>query len=341
MTTKRSLKYVRWGPLVSLLTVALIAGGLLASPAGAQAPTCQSAASDSDGDGWGWENNASCIVADSSNGSSNSGSSNNGSSNNGSTSTSQGIDTPTRIECANDFDPDGDGWGWENNQSCAHRPQAPTNLSIDSSGSILGATLTWDAVPGAAGYILYRDGQAFSEITGTSAPVGLLGPANYFVRSFRSGKSALSHASRPIQWNNDLAPVVTPDTDELIERGCRTGAPGENFGAELVRGSFRVGLFTVVPGDVFFEPTDVVGTNYFQVNADFVSDCDAERHVLELRDQRGLLVETFETDGALGGLGLPARRPVNDTSYTIVVTSHFFDGTTETSNTIVFTVQGK
>ena len=92
MIYPRRLKYVRFGPIIALVVLALMSATLLAAPAGAQTPTCQSAASDSDGDGWGWENNASCIVSDV---------------NEGSSTSPAAIDQATRIECANDFDPDG------------------------------------------------------------------------------------------------------------------------------------------------------------------------------------------------------------------------------------------
>ncbi len=80
-------------------------------------PTCASASSDVDGDGFGWENNRTCVVR----------------SNSAPAPATpipiapvQTTPVPTtppamtaRPECARaDSDPDGDGFGWENNQTC-------------------------------------------------------------------------------------------------------------------------------------------------------------------------------------------------------------------------------
>jgi len=105
----------------------------------AMLPVClNGAASDSDGDGYGWENNDSCIVdgaVSSSNSGSNSGS--NSSSNSSSDTclvtggSSAGASSPASSPAASSSsssghpscvsassDPDGDGFGWENNDTC-------------------------------------------------------------------------------------------------------------------------------------------------------------------------------------------------------------------------------
>jgi hypothetical protein len=82
-------------------------------------PYCCNSGSDPDGDGWGWENNQSCIVPGSSVeqdqcGGSSSSSSSSSSSGGGSCGTCGSYP----LCCSSSSDPDGDGWGWENNQSC-------------------------------------------------------------------------------------------------------------------------------------------------------------------------------------------------------------------------------
>ena len=70
-------------------------------------PVCQSAASDPDGDGHGWEQNASCLVANSSE---------------SEIGDIGSADTGGTIVCESAAsDSDGDGWGWENSQSCLVR----------------------------------------------------------------------------------------------------------------------------------------------------------------------------------------------------------------------------
>ncbi|MEM9456177.1 MAG: carbohydrate-binding domain-containing protein, partial [Myxococcota bacterium] len=86
-------------------------------------PVCGAGAVDPDGDGWGWENDASCIVDGSSPAM-------------GATPcgdqdpapTSDGIEvggTCFAVCGAGAIDPDGDGWGWENDASCIVDGSAP------------------------------------------------------------------------------------------------------------------------------------------------------------------------------------------------------------------------
>lgn len=78
--------------------------------------SCTSADSDPDGDGWGWENGQSCEVTEQSQqGGNNSGGGNQDNSNAGGTTTPTLL---TQICASASSDPDGDGWGWENNASC-------------------------------------------------------------------------------------------------------------------------------------------------------------------------------------------------------------------------------
>ena len=90
----------------------------------AMLPVCQSASSDSDGDGYGWENNDSCIVNGAITPPSNSGSGSNSGSNSGS-----GLRWPACVSAASD--PDGDGFGWENNDTC----QVTSNSSAGTGSS--------------------------------------------------------------------------------------------------------------------------------------------------------------------------------------------------------------
>ena len=77
---------------------------------------CSSSAADPDGDGWGWENNDSCQVI--------SGSAATppapGNATNTTTSpiTSNTVNSGIAVCSSTSFDQDGDGWGWENNDSC-------------------------------------------------------------------------------------------------------------------------------------------------------------------------------------------------------------------------------
>ena len=74
---------------------------------------CPSGSSaDPDGDGWGWESNQSCIVHGSS--ADPGGNYTCGGGGSGCGTASNGYP----ICCNASSDPDGDGWGWENNQSC-------------------------------------------------------------------------------------------------------------------------------------------------------------------------------------------------------------------------------
>ena len=77
-------------------------------------PVCERSDSDSDGDGFGWENSATCLVAVTpATGPANSPA-------DGSSSQSSGSTARALIPyCSNALsDPDGDGFGWENNASC-------------------------------------------------------------------------------------------------------------------------------------------------------------------------------------------------------------------------------
>ena len=89
-------------------------------------PVCALPDSDLDNDGWGWENNRSCrVVADTSGSESNSDTDNQNSGENDSAAStgSAGIH-PACI--SRDSDPDGDGFGWENNASCRVLPISAT-----------------------------------------------------------------------------------------------------------------------------------------------------------------------------------------------------------------------
>ncbi len=86
-------------------------------------PICASADSDPDGDGFGWEAGESCLVESTATGASTS----------SSTSTSS-VSSPGRSRvvrvCQNSSsDPDGDGFGWENNDSCRVLA-ASTSISV-------------------------------------------------------------------------------------------------------------------------------------------------------------------------------------------------------------------
>ena len=96
-------------------------------------PVCTAAAIDPDGDGWGWENNASCLVAGS--------------------APAQGApwcdegSSPPGLEVggtcypvctAAAIDPDGDGWGWENNASCLVAGSPPAQGASPCGGDSAG-----------------------------------------------------------------------------------------------------------------------------------------------------------------------------------------------------------
>ncbi len=78
-------------------------------------PTCSSANSDHDGDGYGWENNRSCLVAQSQQTTSSTSTEENQSQSNSDNKADSSDDRICRYASS---DPDGDGWGHENNQSC-------------------------------------------------------------------------------------------------------------------------------------------------------------------------------------------------------------------------------
>jgi len=98
-----------------------------------QRAECSSAASDPDGDGFGWENNATCIV-DTSDGRANAQFVNTQSS---STNTnSSGTNIAPRAACVSaDSDPDGDGFGWENNATCIVQQSSSSNTTSNNSSS--------------------------------------------------------------------------------------------------------------------------------------------------------------------------------------------------------------
>ena len=96
-------------------------------------PVCESASSDPDGDGYGWERSATCIIGTTSQ----------------SIVSSQPDTTPgvanagtsAALVCASaDSDPDGDGYGWENNRSClvtaASTTQPGNQAAQPSSGAL-------------------------------------------------------------------------------------------------------------------------------------------------------------------------------------------------------------
>ena len=91
-------------------TMALLAVGA----SQAATPVCSSAIFDSDGDGWGWENHRSCIVTSTTEITDPSDDAEN---------TPDTPDTPAYknrhpVCTGANADPDGDGWGWENQRSC-------------------------------------------------------------------------------------------------------------------------------------------------------------------------------------------------------------------------------
>ena len=91
---------------------------------------CKYLSSDSNGDGFGWEDNDTCII---------------GSTSSGSAPTATSGNTPDRVTAASDSskpvcrssssDPDGDGFGWENNQSCLVTGSSTVNTNSDSSSN--------------------------------------------------------------------------------------------------------------------------------------------------------------------------------------------------------------
>ena len=101
-------------------------------------PICQDPASDPDGDGFGWEQNASCLV-----GSSDTGTPQPDASPESPTTPTPDttITEPTRTDNAGGIpicmdpasDPDGDGFGWEQNASCLVSSSEPANPQPDAS----------------------------------------------------------------------------------------------------------------------------------------------------------------------------------------------------------------
>ncbi len=286
-----------FSPLAVLMLISIVGGVLFAAPAQAQTPICASAASDSDGDGWGWENEQSCIVAEEAPQPTES-----------QPSQPTALDTPTRAVCNNTFDPDGDGWGFENNQSCAHRPEAPTGLNIFSE-RFAPLLLSWNEVPGAAGYVVFRNGEAILETTELS--IFVPGQDTYFVKAFRQGKVAFSHASRPVQFNGERG-FTTSENDELAEPGCRTGRSGENLRptAALTRGE---------------DFTSSGGIDYAVLEFDeIVLDCDAAQHELIIEDENTGARRRSILSNDQATLTTSVRRVPGTTRITL--TSIFHDG---------------
>ncbi len=103
-------------------------------------PICSSGSSDADGDGWGWEDNASCIV--------------DASTSTSSTNTSSGGTSSTGARasrfpaCSSDqFDPDGDGFGWENNQTCVVSDETSGNTTGSAAPPPVAAALPGQRYP--------------------------------------------------------------------------------------------------------------------------------------------------------------------------------------------------
>lgn len=297
-----------------MLVVALVATTLAANPASAT-PTCSSAAADSDGDGWGWENGESCKVDTTGQAPD-------------SQTPSQGNDpyTATKPECQNSYDPDGDGWGWENNTSCAHKPAAPTNIRLDQirapSAHPHWFMLRWDAVDGAAGYVVYLNGSPIGETTDTYLLAGR-GTGNYFVKAYKPNRVAYSNPSRPVQGTGSGS--VTPATDALPENGCRTGAPGQN---------------NPVTDVTLSDPWrfELNGQQYFYLGIEFVGDCDARYHTLELGtgERYAPLIESFRVDSRVHRIEIPSNYLQEDVVYSIRTTSTFHDGDSNQGDKVFF-----
>lgn len=86
-------------------------------------PECSSASADPDGDGFGWENNRSCVVS----------AANNTNTSIGSLSTWLPEEKVTlRVPACSSqrFDSDGDGFGWENSQSCTFKNAGDAGRNI-------------------------------------------------------------------------------------------------------------------------------------------------------------------------------------------------------------------
>jgi len=119
--------------------------GLAAPAAYAQStatfPVCNSSSSDPDGDGWGWENDASCLVD---NTSSTTDPDNTGG-NTGSTTPDGNSGIPACLLASSD--PDGDGWGWDGTRSCVITDPYAEVPCIDTDGDGWG----WQAPEGHPG----------------------------------------------------------------------------------------------------------------------------------------------------------------------------------------------
>ncbi len=92
------------------------------------------------------------------------------------------------------FGPDGGGGDGEPEPTV---PSAPAGLSVSGTTSS-SASLTWNAVPGATGYNIYRDGAKVTAVTGTSATItGLAASTSYSMQvtaTNAAGESARSAA---------------------------------------------------------------------------------------------------------------------------------------------------
>ncbi|MFJ7770953.1 chitinase [Streptomyces sp. NPDC097107] len=92
------------------------------------------------------------------------------------------------------FGPDGGGGDGEPEPTV---PSAPAGLSVSGTTSS-SASLAWNAVPGATGYHIYRDGTKVTAVTGTSATItGLAASTSYSIQvtaTNAAGESARSAA---------------------------------------------------------------------------------------------------------------------------------------------------
>lgn len=197
-------------------------------------PACASASSDPDGDGFGWENNASCAVGQS----------------------SQSIDqnaaqnkhiqitehsAPVLPSCNySGSDPDGDGYGWENNQSCKVTGQAMLKsdapVAIDSSQS--------------SGVISISDVTDVVLVTGQSNVLGSntsynseLDQPNPQVFAFTNSGWAVADLTQ--RWDRFQHPGIQVQT---VKGGQPNNSFAFHFGKNVVSSdSSKVVAFIVVP----------------------------------------------------------------------------------------------
>ncbi len=114
-------------------------------------PDCSSSNSDPDGDGWGWENNASCRVTSSSTGNSNNSNSAQVDTNTSTQPATTSNGTPVCTTTASDDN--GDGWGFENGESCI------VTSATSNTTSVQGIPSTLAPPPVAAANAGYSNGQ--------------------------------------------------------------------------------------------------------------------------------------------------------------------------------------